>query len=316
MAPPKIERQTAKALPKTDRSAPAKATLKIAPLPPGRTPPPSAAAFVKGGARAQVNAGTHVATSAQPEALWGGNSERAQIAALSPEKRAEKLTELQGQRDALQAKIITKVAELDTKFANAPTATKTRALREYVQSSQHLDASTKAEIHKMVEQAERCEKRIERLQQRQAGLGPAKGASVEMKRKRAELSAELRAARNEETSSVKHAIRVIDAKGLKVDRLAVTQQVIDPKAPKKEDGDSLWGMVKKFFALSQLCSWVYELVEKRMADREEEKHTREREEALQKDIEKQQIDQQQFQQRLVNQRELLKQLAASIASKS
>lgn len=267
--------------------------------------------FSNGQGAALLNpGGTHVALSARPDALWGGSpghssDEPAQIAALPPADRAAKLAELQVRRDEMQAKILVRVTELEKKWEAAPTATKAAALREYLETSQQLDPATRRQLRGKVEQAEDCHQRIDALRGKRDGLPPARRANAEMRARRGELNRELRAARKDEKVAVKEATKVVDDAGLKVDRLAVTEQVIDPSAPKATSDNSLLGMLKSFFTLNWLTSWVHMLVDKATEDLSEKKST-ERADVLARDL-----DNQQVQQRLVANREALKLLAAA-----
>ncbi len=204
--------------------------------------------------------GTHLARSAQPDALWGGTDRRgndpAELMKLTPAQQVAKLAELRAQRDELHAKILERVIALDKKWDSAPTATKADALKEYAQTSDQLDVGTRDELVQMIHQAEVAQHRIDRLRRNRDGLPPARLANPEMKAKRAALNAELRAARKEHKAAVTEATKVVDDKGLKVDRLAVTEQVIDPSAPKPESDKSLLGMVKSFFNISWVFSWL------------------------------------------------------------
>ncbi len=211
------------------------------------------------------SAGTHVARSARPDALWGSGEEQRdrrinldphQFDKLTPGQRTERLEALKTQRDGLQVKILARVIELERKWDRAPTAIKEDALREYAETSEQLDPETRQELRQLVRQAEIAERRIDRLQSRRDDMPPARHANAETKRLRAELNKELRAARKEQKEAVKEATAVVDDKGLKIDRLAETEQVIDPSAPKKEGGSSLLGMVKDFFKFSWLTSWL------------------------------------------------------------
>ena len=227
--------------------------------------------------------GTHVARSARPDALWGGgpsggqrgpNMDPHQFDKLTPAQRTEKLKELRATRDELQVKILERLVELDQKWNSAPTATKKEALEQYAQNSEQLDPETAEELNQMLRQAEVAQRRIDRLRSRRDGMPPARHANAETKRQRAELNKELREARKEQKAAVKEATAVVDEKGLKIDRLAVTEQVIDPSAPKQDSDKSLLGMVKNFFKFSWLSNFVMRTITD-YKDHSSEKHVHE-----------------------------------------
>jgi hypothetical protein len=227
-----------------------------------------------------ANGGTHVARSARPDALWGGGERRGpnldphQFDKLTPAQRTEKLTELRAQRDELQVKILERVIELDKKWNSAPTATKEEALTQYAENSEQVDPETAQELKQMLRQAQAAQRRIDRLTARREGMPPSRNATPETKARRAELARELREARKEHRAAVKEATAVVDEKGLKVDRLGVTEQVIDPSAPKKEEGTSLLGMVSNFFKFTWLSDFLMEAIVD-YGDRSSEKKVRE-----------------------------------------
>ncbi len=226
--------------------------------------------------------GTHLARSAGPDALWG-NAARGdrgpdmdphQFDNLTPAERTEKLKELRATRDGLQVKILERVIALDKKWNSAPTATKEEALKQYADNSEQLDPETAEELKQMLRQAEVAQRRIDRLRSRRDGMPPARQANAEVKRQRAELNKELRAARKEQKEAVKEATAVVDDQGLKIDRLAVTEQVIDPSAPKPTAETSLLGMVNSFFKFSWLSDFVMRTITD-YKDRSSQKHVHE-----------------------------------------
>ena len=265
----KIERPPVAAQPKVERTAPADAAAKVAPVAPR---PAVTASFTNSLAIASAPPdGAHLPLSARPDALWGSPSgdnadDPAAIAAMSPAERTAKLAELQARKAEMQGKILDRVNDLEKKWESAPTATKAQALREYLEASQHLDPATRQQLRVKVEHAEACQKKIDHLQGKRAGLPPAREASPAMKAKRAELNKELRAARADQKTTGTAATKLIDDKGLKVDRLAVTEQVIDPSAPKAGSPDSLSGMLTDFFHLNWLTSFVEDFFSSQIDD--------------------------------------------------
>ncbi|MBS1152503.1 MAG: hypothetical protein H6Q89_4201 [Myxococcaceae bacterium] len=224
--------------------------------------------------------GQHLARTAGPDALWGKSPERGpnmdphQFDKLTPAQRQEKLTELRAHRDELHVKILERVVELDKQWQSAPTATKEEALKHYAETSEALDPQTAQELRGMLRQAEVAQRRIDRLRTSRDGMPPARHATAETRARRAELNKELRAARKEHKEAVKEATAVVDEKGLKIDRLAVTEQVIDPSAPKASEGTSLLGMVKNFFKFTWLSDFLFSTIID-FQDRSSEKYVHE-----------------------------------------
>lgn len=241
--------------------------------------------------------GRHVAGSAQPDALWGNtapkglkpNMDPHQFDRLTPEQKTQRLAQLTETRDALQTKILDRVAQLDKQWNSASTATKEEALKHYAENSENLDPETRQEINQMLAQAAIAQRRIDRLESRRNGMPPSRNATPEEKARRAELNKELRAARKERKDAVKDATKVVDDKGLKIDRLAVTEQIIDPSAPKKEEGTSLLGMVKDFFKFDWMTKSLQAMIQEfkdYSSDKNVAERAKAREVATQKWVEK------------------------------
>ncbi len=207
--------------------------------------------------RALTPSGEHVATSADPGALWGAGGaeepespELAEFKKMDPETQRAHLEALRGQRDVLTGQISERCARLDEKWKKLPPAKRREILRYYHRHSRRLDGATRRELNAALGDAELAQRRIDRLQERIKRLGPDKRGPNAALRK--EMSAELRKLRAEHSAAVKEATAVVDEKGLKVDRLAVTEQQIDPAAPKGDK--SLLSMVADWFGLSKLIN--------------------------------------------------------------
>lgn len=226
------------------------------------------------------NTGAYLAQSAQPDALWGGSEPRdtpASLSKLTPAQQVIKLGELRAERGELREQIINRMKELDAKWETLPAATKLEALKKYAETSEQLDPATRQVLERMIRHGEDAGDRIEGLRRRRDGMPAARYANADMKAQRAELNAELRAARKEHKACVKDATAVVDDAGLKADRLAVTEQIIDPGAPKASAPGSLLGMVTKFFNLSWITDWL----STKVSASQEKKHDKEIEKQLQ-----------------------------------
>lgn len=216
-------------------------------------------------------AGKPITGQVRPDALWGQapskplvsrniSTDPHQFDGMSPAEKAKRLDQLSAARDDLQAKILDRVVALDKKWNNSTTSTKEEALRHYAEHSDQLDPATRDEINGMLAQAAIAQRRIDRLQARRDGMPPSRNATPEQKEARKQLAKELREARKLQKDAVKDATKVVDDKGLKIDRLSETEQIIDPSAPKKDEGGSLWSMVTDFFKLTWATSFLSSIV--------------------------------------------------------
>jgi hypothetical protein len=215
-----------------------------------------------------INApGQHVAHSADPGALWGGapaegletSPEIESFRKLTPDQMRAKLDELRGDRDQLTGAIQQRIGELDKRWGRMQNKTRARALGEYRGKSRHLDRRTGAELAVLVAAAEKAQAQIDSLNAQVKAL--PKDSKTSCPEKRAQLARDLRAQRKALSQAVDQATQLVDTKGLKVDRLAETETIIDPSAAKKPESETLLGMVKKWFTLDWIigkCSNIYD----------------------------------------------------------
>jgi hypothetical protein len=142
------------------------------------------------------------------------------------------------------------------KWNNSRLVTRTEALREYQESTQHLDPATKKELDALLQRSEASQRKINELRvkiDRLPKSPEAKKGQVEL---RNQLARELRHARDEQSKVVKAATAVVDAKGLKTDRLASTEQIIDPSAPAPGSGQTLLEKIGRFLKLDWFFSSI------------------------------------------------------------
>ncbi len=236
--------------------------------------------------------GAPVRGSADPGALWGERAvapvgEQLDVEAfkkLPPEQMKEKLAQLEGERDTLRGQVQARVGQLDRRWNHARLATRTEALREFQEGDHGLDASANAQLDQLVARAEDAQRRINVLRARTDALGKSPADKEANAAARHELALQLVAARKAQSTAVKAATTAVDANGLKVDRLATTEQTIDPGAPVRGSGTSLLDMVTQFFHLSWLVDTfhdVFKSVSTVIADRSEKRHERAAEEKAQ-----------------------------------
>ncbi len=191
-------------------------------------------------------AGTHVATSARPSALWGGDGDGddddvrdAQAHGASPEQ----IRQMRAEKRELQGHIRDRVDHLDHKWRYTLNTTKASELDKYADDSDKIDPATRDALKSKLQVAHQAEDKLAALKQQAAQLGH--GGTPE---ERTALAKQIVAARKEVSTTVAAATKVVDDAGLKVDRLAHAEAKIDPKAAKK--GGSLLDMVERFFKIS------------------------------------------------------------------
>ena len=205
-----------------------------------------------------VPRGTPVSTSASPSSLWGDapkkDLEPAEFAKLSPADQAKTLQALRTERNQVGTEILQRVDKLDHKWNNSRLVTRTEALREYEERGKHLDPSSRRKLGGLLDRSEASQRRINELRAQIAQLPKTPESKKAQADLRNQLAHELERCRSEQSKVVKEATAVVDAKGLKVDRLATTEQIIDPKAPAQGSGDSLLDKIGRFFKLDWLIS--------------------------------------------------------------
>jgi hypothetical protein len=260
-AMPKIERTTS--LPATPKTQGVTRTQSTQSTPAATALPTSPGATFAGQAptRELIPAGKPVATSASPNALWGDQPkpvslDRAAFEKLSPAEKKEVFSRCAEERNRVGQDIEQRVEQLDTRWKNSRLSTRTEALREYEENGQRLPPHRRRDLDRAVDRSESAQRKINELTAKIDQLPKTPEAKAEMKELRTQLARELRKARDEQSKAVKEATAVVDAEGLKVDRLAATEQIIDPSAPAPGSGDSLADKVVRFFQLDQFFSWA------------------------------------------------------------
>jgi hypothetical protein len=284
--PAKLERTTS--LPSTPKAAAVTRTAPVAPATPvekTQAPAPTAVFTADEPKRAELSTGQrYLAKSAAPDALWGEVSTEVsagaddfdpkQFAALTPAQQHDQLQALRTQRNELKSQIEARLQQLDVKWDRSRVSTRSEALREYQEASRALDPATRHELDGLLNRAERAQRTINHLRVETDKLGH-KGPRHTAERDR--LAAELRRARADQSKAVAAATTLVDDQGLKADRLAVTEQVIDPNAPAPGSGQTLLEKFATFFHLDFLIGAVEQVFtslrkadDARQAERERE----------------------------------------------
>lgn len=261
---PKIERapsSVANVVTPSSTGKTAAVSKPAAPAPSAPNAPVAAYSGTQAPARSLVPAGTPVSKSADPSALWGDqpkplNLDREAFAKLSPADQAAALQKCRERRDQLGGEINQRVEQLDHKWKYSRLSTRTEALREYQDRSEHLSPGRRHQLDQLLARSEGAQQRINELRAKADALPKTPEGKAQMVEIRKEIARELRKARAEQSKVVKEATAVVDADGLKVDRLAVTEQVIDPNAPKPGSGKSLLEKVAEFFHVDAFFQWA------------------------------------------------------------
>jgi len=207
-----------------------------------------------------VPKGAQVSTSADPGALWGETAkptslDQASFQKLSPAEQHAAIVALREERNQLGAEIQARLAKLDIKWNNSRLVTRTEALRDYQEQTKNLDPATKHELDALLEKSEAAQRKINDVRARIDRLPKTPEAKKAQAALRSQLARELRSARSEQSKVVKAATAVVDEKGLKTDRLATTEQVIDPSAPAPGSGSSLLDKITRFLGIDSFFSW-------------------------------------------------------------
>ncbi len=232
--------------------------------------------------------GAQVSRSADPSALWGeppkaNELDPATFTMLSPTEQHAALVSLRQERQQLNAEIQARLQKLDVKWNNSRLVTRTEALREYQENTQHLDPAAKQELDGLLARSEASQQKINGLRAKIDRLPKSPEAKKAQAALRTQLAHELLRARAEQSKMVKAATAVADDQGLKSDRLAVTEQIIDPAAPKPGSGQSLLEKVARFFHLDVFLTWVGRNLLDLFIEPEEDKREKRRAESLDHD---------------------------------
>ncbi|MDP1825986.1 MAG: hypothetical protein Q8L48_22165 [Archangium sp.] len=210
----------------------------------------------------------NVSRSASPSALWGDAPRQVELDPVAFEKLApaeqQKVVEAaRVERKELAGEIVDRVEVLDKKWGHSRLSTRTEALREYHERrGGRMDGGSRRKLDGLVKRSEESQRKINELRAKVDALPKTPESKKAMAELRNELAKELRRARDEQSKVVKEATAVVDAVGLKVDRLATTEQIIDPTAPAEGSGGSLLDKIGRFFKLDWFFNAIGETFDK------------------------------------------------------
>lgn len=266
--------QTASKMPAVSRSTtptttPATATAAVAKAL-GVAPSPETSQAVTFDAAAQAKVGLnptgeHVATSADPGALWGAEKRNpvntelraamTEFRKLSPDAQQAKIAELKTKQDDLSKKMLVRIDQLDARYKTMLNTSKGEMLRNLSNKTDAMSPAEKQHLDGLLNKADGIAKEIEGLKAKAATLPDSKVATPEQKEERTALARQIKNARSRLSTATKAATTYVDSLGLKAERVAVNEQKIDPTAPPPSSPKSLLSMIGEWFGLNKLITF-------------------------------------------------------------
>ncbi len=183
-------------------------------------------------------------------------------------KKAE-LSKLQAKKTAIEGRIANRTAQLDERWSGMKVSSKSEALREYHDRSKRLDPVTRQQLNGLVSDAEQSQRKINELRAQADGMCRPAECTAEQTRERRTIAVKIVEQRQSQTAKVQEAQEVVDTKGYKADRLAVTEQLIDPDAPAEGSGFSLLDELADLTSVSELIDWVFDQIKEVQEERRE-----------------------------------------------
>lgn len=217
---------------------------------------------------AKPGEGKAVSTTASASKLWGqaameGSKPPLNVLTLknlSPEQAKTKMAELEKKKAGLEGRIKGREAELDHKWRYMHLTKKTTALKEYLASTPNLPPEQRTEVENAIQMSETAQAKVEALKAKVKELEPQPGTKKPgTPEERAQLAKELRSARREQSESIKGAVEVVDAVGLKIERLALTENAIDPSGGASSQYGSMMGLVGQYFECTFMLDTMHQL---------------------------------------------------------
>jgi hypothetical protein len=179
--------------------------------------------------------GKAVSTTATANALWGQSVLTSanpplpvkMLKNLTPEQATAKMTELKEKKAELEQRIDGRTKELDNEWAHTGNRKRCDILQGYMNGQNSLQPDARANLEAALQNTQACQAKQDSLMAQAKGLPPARGADAATKEARHEMAVKLWAARHDTTAAVQDATKTIDSAGLKIERLASTEQAID-----------------------------------------------------------------------------------------
>ncbi|MFZ5471399.1 MAG: hypothetical protein ACOZIN_18405 [Myxococcota bacterium] len=201
-----------------------------------------------------TSTGMPLTQSATPSALWKGSSptlpSRAELARLSPEKRAKTLAAAKRQKAEVEAKICDRVDHLWKRLRHRQLKFRAQIYKAFKENPQ-LSPEVKQKLEALLAKSDDVQKRLGVLKAKAAKI--PKTGTPENKTQRDQLARELLAMRKELGDSIHAAEKLLADAGLKLDLLAGAEQQI---APGTAFEDSLSYLLDTWLSLTSL---IYQL---------------------------------------------------------
>ncbi|MBL8950407.1 MAG: hypothetical protein JNK82_06500 [Myxococcaceae bacterium] len=203
--------------------------------------------------------GKAVSLTASASQLWGQaamEGSKPPLSALtlknlSPEQRKAKIADCQKKMSECSARIEGRVGELDQKWQYMGLTKKIETLREYLATTPNLTPEARAEVETAIASADKATAKLDEARAEIKELRPHKATGKNgSPEERKALAQKLLAARKSRDEAVETATAAVDAVGLKIERLALTEDKIDPTGGEKSAFGSLKALVGQFFELT------------------------------------------------------------------
>ncbi len=153
-----------------------------------------------------------------------------------PAERKERLSALSQEKGALSQRITQRAEQLSARFDALPPEEQQKALELYRQRSAKLGGPRGRKLDEQLRRADGARKLGGELE--------AKLKNAKTPAERRKLLAELKTAKAEQERALSDAKKDVDDAGLKLDRLATTEAVVDPGGA--SGGFSLWSLMERF----------------------------------------------------------------------
>lgn len=204
--------------------------------------------------------GQAVSTTASLKQLWGQQAiaganpplaMRTQLMRCPAADRPKKIAETQKQMVECEKKVEGRVEELDKKWKYMSLARKTESLKEYLAATPNLTPERRAEIESAIKVSDEAQVKLSALREEVKLLRPdrATGKNGTPEERKA-LAHKLLTARRAQSEAVSAATAAVDAVGLKIERLMLTEDKIDPTGGESSLFGSLKALIGQYFELS------------------------------------------------------------------
>jgi hypothetical protein len=199
--------------------------------------------------------GAAVSNTASTGRLWGYEgmaSSKPPLSAitlknLTPEQAKAKLAELEKRKEALALRIAGRQDELDHQWRTMVLTRRTDILKSYLKETSSLTHVQREKVEASIAKSETLNARIEELLAQIDTLLPQPNGKKGTPEQRHELAVLIWEARRQHQIAVDEGTASIDAAGLKLERLTVTENDIDPSGGASSPHGSMSALVGQYF---------------------------------------------------------------------